>query len=87
MSKGVDVVDEISRSSEWPEMCVGKLICCTRLYESKTVLSAETPEERGSSMCMLKSPVTKSSHGEMTRSESRAENSARKTVTDELGGR
>ena len=69
------------------ELWVGKVMCWVREKESRSLRKVVGKEVAGSSMCILKSPMIRSSEGEVARSSSRLVNSEAKSDCDEFGGR
>jgi hypothetical protein len=77
----------MSKSRVWLREWVGNEICWVREKESRRWRKETAEEQMGSSTWILKSPVMKSSDGEVARSESRIEKSERKALMEEDGGR
>ena len=67
-----------SKSSVWPEECVGKVMCCVSEKASKRLRKGAEEGQRGVSTWILKSPVMMSSDGDVARSSSKAANSEKK---------
>ena len=83
----LDSARVINRSRVCPCICVGKWMCWERLYVSSKVRKGAVLYEVGVSTCILKSPKKMISEGWEMISSSNVENSVRKGVFEDDGGR
>ena len=77
----------ISKSSVWPEECVGNVTCCVREKTSRRLRKEDEKEQLGWSTWTLKSPVIISSDRDVAKSSRREENSEGKSYLKHEGGR